>query len=158
MLFHVKRPEKKRSACSLCPPTRCNLHTFTFVGVHSSAAFTLRFVSISRRRNRKRRATLIVTLGKCFSLNSTERGRESALRGACDQNNGIQRNVRGVVVALSPPLAWILSTLSIRQPAAGSVSVVWPGVSLPCLPGTRPQLGPGPEVWALSEPSCPSVM
>lgn len=75
-----------------------------------------------------------MTLGKLFQLNSAERGREGErLRGARDQNNGIQRNVRGVVVALSPPLAWILSTLNIRQPAAGSVSVVWPGVSLPCL-------------------------
>lgn len=39
----------------------------------------------------------------------------------------------GIVVALSPPLAWIPSVVSIRQSAAGSVSAVWPGVSLPCL-------------------------
>lgn len=44
-----------------------------------------------------------------------------------------QRNADGIVVALSPPLAWIPSVVSIRQSAAGSVSAVWPGVSLPCL-------------------------
>lgn len=30
VLFHVKWPEKKGSACSLHPPTRCDRHTFTF--------------------------------------------------------------------------------------------------------------------------------
>lgn len=77
----------------------------------------------------------IVILGKLFPAqrSSAAPGRKST-RGACDQNNdGIQRNVRGIAAALSPPLAWILSAASIRQSAAGSVSVVWPGVSLPCL-------------------------
>lgn len=45
----------------------------------------------------------------------------------------------------SPPLAWILSVVSIRQFAAGSVSAVWPGVSLHC-PGQGPQRDSG---WSL---------
>lgn len=76
VLFHVKRPGKKGSACSLPSRPRCNLHTFTFLGVHSSTAFTLRFVSISRGRKRSR-ATFIVTLGDHSQLHSAAPGRES---------------------------------------------------------------------------------
>lgn len=60
-----------------------------------------------------------------------QRKDEKAL--AIKNKHEIQRNVDGIVVALSPPLAWIPSVVSIRQSAAGSVSAVWPGVSLPCL-------------------------